>query len=196
MISLAGSLALLAWNWALALSLILGAIVTVLLYRLQLSPWQTWLRSGQHYLQTISNSTQRLLMVSLLGGSITLGGTYLTTAIWKELHSLWITVGFALEGLGLLILLSLGLFQSHGGSMSLQDETMDQILSALRHSDPLQRLQAIHWADRLGHQSQLSRDQIYLLISSLALLAQQEAIVEVRNTALDTLDRLYENDRP
>ena len=78
--SLAGSLALLAWNWALALSLILGALVTFLLYRLQLSPWQTWFRSGQNYLQALSNSPQGVLMVAVLGGSLTLGGTYLTTA--------------------------------------------------------------------------------------------------------------------
>ena len=190
--SLAGSMALLAWNWALALSLILGALVTVLLYQLQLSPWQTWVRSGQTYLQTLGNSPQRVLMVALLGGSLTLGGTYLTTAIWKELHSLWITAGFALEGLGLLGILGLAMLQGGFRSAPYPDDTLDQILSALRHSDPLQRLQGIYRADRLGQRSELTPDQIHLLVSGLALLAQQEAIAEVRNTALDTLDRFYE----
>jgi hypothetical protein len=190
--SLAGSLALFAWHWALALSLVLGAIVTLLLYRLQLAPWQTWLRSGQNYLHTLSNSPQRVLMVALLGGSLTLGGTYLTTAIWKELHSLWITTGFALEGVGLLILLGLGVLQGGLVSTSYPDDPLDQILSALRHSDPLQRLQGIYRADRLGQRSELTPDQIHLLVSGLTLLAQQEAIGEVRNTALDTLDRFYE----
>ena len=190
--SLAGSLALLAWNWALALSLILGALVTFLLYRLQLSSWQTWFRSGQNYLQALSNTPQGVLMVAVLGGSLTLGGTYLTTAIWKELHSLWITIGFALEGVGLLAIMGLVLVPGRLETVSQPEDAIDQILSALRHSDPLQRLQGIYRADRLGQRSALTPDQVHLLVSGLALLAQQEAIGEVRTTALDTLDRFYE----
>lgn len=192
MVSLAGGLALLAWNWALALSLILGAAVTVLLYRVQLSPWQTWVNQWQNDLQTLSDRPQWLLIVSVIGGGVTVGGTYLTTEIWKDSHSLWLASGFALEGLGLLFLLGLGVLQASYGSAQ-YDDAIDQILSALRHSDPLHRLQGIHRADRLGHRSGLTSDQMNLLLNGLTLLAQQEAIVEVRNTALDTLDRFYDD---
>jgi hypothetical protein len=193
-LALAGGLALLAWNWVLTLSLGLGVGVTVLLYRVQVSPW--WLQYLQRVLHIIAKSPQRFLVVSLLGGGLTLGGTYWTAALWQDLHSFWLTCGFGVEGLGILTLLILGLLYGSNRQMDIEADSIDQILTTLRHSDPLQRLQGIYRADRLGQQSILNPEQIQILMHSLSILIQQEAILEVRDTALDTLHRFYDRLNP
>jgi len=188
--------ALIAWNWQFTLAVGLGAIVTVLLYKAQLQPWQNylqdWLQDGLQRFQTFLDSPQRALILSLLGGGLTAWGTYATTAVWQDLHSLWAASGFALEGIGLVVLLGWLLLQGVQGNRQTQDQSIDQILQILMEPDPLQRLRGIHQADRLLHRSSLSLEQVQILLNGLTLLVQQEPITEVRNTALDTIDRLPE----
>ncbi|MFZ4666515.1 MAG: hypothetical protein ACOYME_08810 [Prochlorotrichaceae cyanobacterium] len=183
-------LALIAWNWQFTLAVGLGAIVTVLLYKAQLQPWQDYLQNWLQQFQTFLDSPQRALILSLLGGGLTAWGTYATTAVWQDLHSLWAASGFALEGIGLVILLGWLLLQGVLGNRQTQDQSIDQTLRIFMEPDPLQRLRGIHQADRLLHRSSLNVEQIQILLNGLTLLVQQEPIAEVRNAALDTLDRL------
>ena len=183
-------LALLAWNWQFTLAVGLGAIVTVLLYNAQTQPWQDWLQDGRQWVQAFFDSPQRSLILSLVGGGLTAGGTYLTTAVWHDLHSLWAASGFALEGIGLVVLLGWVLLQGLQVQEQTQAQSIDQILSTLTALDPLQRLRGIHQADRFLHRSSVSPDQLDILLNGLALFVQQEPIAEVRTAALDTLDRL------
>jgi hypothetical protein len=183
-------LALIAWNWQFTLAVGLGAIVTVLLYKAQLQPWQDYLQNWLQQFQTFLDSPQRTLILSLLGGGLTAWGTYATTAVWQDLHSLWAASGFALEGIGLVILLGWLLLQGVLGNRQTQDQSIDQTLRIFMEPDPLQRLRGIHQADRLLHRSSLNVEQIQILLNGLTLLVQQEPIAEVRNAALDTLDRL------
>lgn len=183
-------LALIAWNWQFTLAVGLGAIVTVLLYKAQLQPWQDYLHNWLQQFQTFLDSPQRALILALLGGGLTAWGTYATTAVWQDLHSLWAASGFALEGIGLVILLGWLLLQGVLGNRQTQDQSIDQTLRIFMEPDPLQRLRGIHQADRLLHRSSLNVEQIQILLNGLTLLVQQEPIAEVRNAALDTLDRL------
>lgn len=185
-------LALIAWNWQFTLAVGLGAIVTVLLYKAQLQPWQDYLQNWLQQFQTFFDSPQRALILSLLGGGLTAWGTYATTAVWQDLHSLWAASGFALEGIGLVILLCWLLLQGVLGNRQTQDQSIDQTLRIFMEPDPLQRLRGIHQADRLLHRSSLNVEQIQILLNGLTLLVHQEPIAEVRNAALDTLDRLPE----
>lgn len=185
-LGLALGIALWAWNWSLTLALGLGAIVTYGLYQAQLHPWQDWLLA----LETWFAGPQRLLLVALGGGLVTGLGTYLTSQLWLGFHDLGLVFTLGLQGFGVLICLGGLLVQLLGHHRHVREQELDGILVGFGSGDHWQRLLAIRQAERMLARSPLTPEDAQLLLQSLGLVAQQDHLPDVRNLALDALDRL------
>jgi hypothetical protein len=175
-----GSLALLAWNWPLALALAAGVTMMALVYLSQNWDWQPWIRSLQPW---IAGANQLVLVAVALGG-LAMVGTYVTTAIWLEAGG-WVAIALGLQGLVLLVLL---LIQGLGLGRTEPIDRLEQSLLDLTHADPLHRLLAL---GQLGRRwPGLPEPQRQELHQALQLLLVQEQEPIVRDRILGLLEPL------
>ncbi len=178
-----GSLALLAWNWPLALALAAGVAMMALVYLLQNWDWQPWIRSLQPWFA----GANRLVLVAVALGGLAMVGTYVTTEIWLEAGG-WVAIALGLQGLVLLLLL---LIQGLGLGRTAPTDRLEQSLLDLTHADPLHRLLALgQLSRRVPSLPEAQRQEIH---QALQLLLAQEQEPIVRDRILGLLDPLDQN---
>jgi hypothetical protein len=175
-----GSLALLAWNWPLALALATGVAMMALVYLSQQWDWQPWIRSLQPWVA----GANRLVLVAVGLGGLAMVGTYVTTAIWIEAGG-WVAIALGLQGLVLLLLV---LIQGLGLGRTEPIDRLEQSLLDLTHRDPLNRLLAL---GQLGRRwPSLTEPQRQDIHQALQLLLAQEQEPIVRDRILGLLEPL------
>jgi hypothetical protein len=175
-----GSLALLAWNWPLALALGAGVAMMALVYLSQNWDWQPWVRSLQPWIA----GANRLVLVAVALGGLAMVGTYVMTAIWLEAGG-WVAIALGLQGLVLLLLV---LIQGLGLGRTEPIDRLEQSLLDLTHADPLHRLLALGQLSRRW--SSLSDPQRHDIHQALQLLLVQEQEPIVRDRILGLLEPL------
>lgn len=130
------------WNRTLVLSGGMGLTAFVLVYLVQQGQWQL----PQVNWQALWKPSNRALTLGLISGAIVCFSTYLTVAIWREAGGSWLAKGMILQGLGILAMGLLLLWQrieqslSHAASC---DRNFDHWLNDLSDPDPLKRLIAV-----------------------------------------------------
>ncbi|HEY9697322.1 MAG TPA: hypothetical protein V6D10_08670 [Trichocoleus sp.] len=142
LVSFAALIVLLLWNWRLVVSGGAGLVAIVLVYSLTQGQgqrtWATW--------KAWWKQTDRSLIVTVGSGVLTLFTTYLTLAIWHEAGSSWLAIGLILQGLGILGILAILLWQwiDQKSKITAQSEgRFDQLFADLSDADPLKRLLAV-----------------------------------------------------
>jgi hypothetical protein len=175
-----GSLALLVWNWPLALALAAGVAMMALVYLSQNWDWQPWVRSLQPWIA----GANRLVLVAVALGGLAMVGTYVMTAIWIEAGG-WVAIALGLQGLVLLLLV---LIQGLGLGRTEPIDRLEQSLLDLTHRDPLNRLLALGQLSRRW--SSLSDTQRHDIHQALQLLLAQEQEPIVRDRILGLLEPL------
>lgn len=179
------------WQWMLAIGA--GLAVTVGVYliqqrRLKLS-WRGW--------QRLWSRANRSLSLSVLAGVVALGSTYLATAVWLETDQHWLVTSILLEGLGILAIVSVLLWQLLHRQLQQQDQTGDrfqQWLSDLSHPDPLRRLIAIRQTTRLLLAASTSNSPLPMTSTHLAdcfrLMLDRETETVVCSALIESLQAL------
>ncbi len=136
-----GLLLLWVWIWQWVLSIGVGLMVMMGVYLTQQGQlnlnWQGW--------RKLWSRSNRALSLSALAGLVALGSTYLATAVWLESDQHWMATSILLEGLGILAIGCLLVWQLLNRPLQAQDRDDDHhtLLSDLSHPDPLKRLIAI-----------------------------------------------------
>lgn len=158
-----GYMLLVAWNERLILSLTAGLIGMVAAFQIQQGQWRLPSLNWQQFFDV---QRHPLRMALIAGGAVMLT-TYVALSIGLESGQTWISMGWLLQS-GLIGILLLTMVQAANGSnllgnalLSAADESaqVDQLLSQLRHTDPLQRLIAVRRLLQLA--DQLPIDQEY-----------------------------------
>lgn len=187
-------LLLLLWNWQLVLSLGLGLLTLAIGYLLQQGQGKRLWAACQRWWQSIDRSFVMTVGSSLL----VIGISYLTLAIWQEIESFWLAIGFLLEGVG--ILAGLGLLgwlvwrqtqdNAHESSVS-GGAIASQWLTDLADADPLKRLLAVRQLTHVVGQDQsavlLTSEE---LAESFRLMLNRETEAIVCRALLESLQRL------
>lgn len=138
----AALLLLWVWVWQWVLSIAVGLVVMVGVYLAQ----QRQLKVSWRGWRKLWNRSNRASTLAVLSGILALGSTYLATAVWLESDQHWLATSILLEGLGLLVILSLLLWQMVNRQFQQQDQVGNQLqplLNDLSEADPLKRLIAI-----------------------------------------------------
>jgi hypothetical protein len=191
-------LLLLRVNWQFVLSIGLGLAVLLWLYLMQQGWWQQPQRTWQRTWQKLWSRANRSLTVATIGGLVTMGGSYVTLGIWRETDRFWLATGVILEGVLLVAVLGLLIWQMMGQrldhSVSLQeqrDRSTSQFFADLSDADPLKRLIAIR---HLTHSLSQSSDDLPMTAADLAdclrLMLNRETEPSVCRALLEGLQRL------
>jgi len=130
------------WNWRLVVSSGAGLATWVMVYLILQGQWKlpnvNW--------QSLWKSSNRPLTLGIGSGAIVCLSTYLVLAIWNESGGSWLAKGLILEGLAVLAILLLLLWQTltHAlNSQASRGQMFDQWLADLSETDTLKRLIAI-----------------------------------------------------
>lgn len=136
-------LLLLLWNWQLVASLGLGLITLSAGYLLQQGQGKRLWAICQQWWQNVD----RPFVLTVASSLFVAGATYLTLAIWQEVRSSWLVIGFVLQGAAVLMVLGLLGWQvwqqSQIDRSSLHSEIDADRLTDLADPDPLKRLLAV-----------------------------------------------------
>lgn len=136
----AALLLLWVWVWQWVLSIAVGLIVMIGVYLAQ----QRQLKVSWRGWSKLWNRSNRASTLAVLSGVLALGSTYLATAVWLESDQHWLATSVLLEGFGLLVILSLLLWQLLNRQFQQQDQQIDNqlqvLLNNLSETDPLKRL--------------------------------------------------------
>lgn len=177
------------WVWQWLLSLAIGATVGIGVYlvhqrRLNL-PWQqfrkVWRQSWQ--------ASNRSLTLATLAGTVALVSAYLATAVWVESDQHWLATSILLEGLGIVAIGALLLWQIFRPAPPV--DRVSQWLHDFSHTDPLKRLIAIRQATR----AVLTTDAVSTLSPKeladyLRLMLDRETEAVVCNALIESLQQL------
>ena len=131
---------LILWNGSLVLSVGLGLAIVIWVYRAQLGWWQ--LPKAWNWQKLWSRSNRSLTLAVAIGG-ITAGGSYLAIGIWRESRHSWLAMGIITEGLMVLTVLLMMVWQKIGHSLEREPEVIFYPLTDLAAVDPLKRLIAV-----------------------------------------------------
>lgn len=189
-------LLLLLWNWQLVVSLGLGLLTLAIGYLLQQGQgkrlWTAWLDWWQ--------SIDRAFVLTVTGSLLVMGISYLTLAIWQEMASSWVAIGFLFEGAG--IFAGLGLLgwlvwqhqdnsQNSQGDSAIEGAIESSWLRDLADADPLKRLLAVR---QLTHAVTQNPSAVLLtsqeLAESFRLMLNRETEAIVCRALLESLDKL------
>ena len=138
-------LVLLVWSWQLVLSIALGLAVLVWVYLARLGWWQLPKRVDWRRLWSQAN---RSLTIASISGILMMGSSYLAIGIWRETNRSWLATGVIVEGLLILAVLVLLLWQRFDRPVPLESDRLATPFLAdwftdLADPDPLKRLVAI-----------------------------------------------------
>lgn len=188
-----GFLLLWVWLWQWLLSIAIGATVGIGVYlahqrRLKL-PWWQWRKWWQQSWQ-VSN---RSLTLAMLAGAVAWGSTYLATAVWVESDQHWLAASILLEGLGIVAIGALLLWQIYRPAPT--PDRVSQWLHDFSHPDPLRRLIAVRQATRaslMAHAASVAPDALLSkeLADYLRLMLDRETEAVVCNALIESLQQL------
>jgi hypothetical protein len=132
---------LVAWNGSLVLSMGLGLAIVIWVYLAQLGWWR--LPKAWNW-QKLLSRTNRSLTLAVASGTITACGSYLAIGIWQESRYSWLATGIIIEGLMVLVVLLLMVWQRMGQSLEREGQASNlSLLTDLAATDPLKRLIAV-----------------------------------------------------
>jgi hypothetical protein len=151
-------LVLLVLSWQLVLSLGLGLAVLIWVYLAQQGWWQMPQRIDWRKLWSRAN---RSLTIASISGIVVAGGSFVSIGIWRETHRSWLATGVIIEGLLIVAVLGLLIWQAIGRlsdrPVPLAEKSLiPQLFADLSDADPLKRLVAIR---QLTHQFQMRLDR-------------------------------------
>lgn len=184
-------LVLLLWNWRLVVSLGLGLMTLSAGYLLQ----QGQGRRLWAVLQQGWQSIDRPFLLTIGSAILAAGTSYLTLAIWQELQSSWLAIGFLLQGAAVLTVLGLLGWQIWRQSQlhrSALNSAIDrEWLTDLADADPLKRLLAVR---QLTHALSQNHPPLLLtpkeLAESFRLMLNRETEPIVCRALLESLQVL------
>lgn len=144
LLSLIVLLLMLLWNWQLVISVGGGVVVLVLVYLGQQGQF-AFLQIDWRKLWSRSN---RPLVLAVTSGTIACFSLYLSIAIWQETGGSWLAKGLILQGLSVLAILLILLWQrlekyAEEGMVARPEQSFNHQLAELTDVDPLKRLIAI-----------------------------------------------------
>ncbi len=181
---------LLLWNWPLVLATVVGILVMLGIYSVPAWDWQTpWFR-----LRKLWQGIDQRLVVAVLGGATATFGTYLMVAIGAAATSPWLATGFILQGLGILSILGILLWQGMQQQTQHQAAHLDRLLDSLTDANALRRLVAVRQMTQRVSAQQVAESDRAHFTDYLRLLLHQESEPLVRDAALEGLQAL--SDRP
>jgi len=178
------AISLLLWDWKLLVAFTTGLATMALTWNLQTRDLKPWIAGLRHWL----NGPHRLLFLSVPCGGLTILGTYMATSIWDSSHNAWLVSCILLQGLGMILGLSLLSMQFLEQQSDRLDNRFDETLAELTHPHPLSRLVAVRQLNRLTAQNLLSPEQARIANQALQLLLLQEPEKVVREATLRSLE--------
>lgn len=186
LLSMTIAIALLLWNWPLVLATTIGILVMLLIYAVPAWDWQTpWLR-----LCKLWQSIDQRLVLAVLGGTVTTFGIYLMVAIGSAVTSSWLALGFLLEGLGILAILGILIWQGMQQQTHRQAAHLDRLLDSLTDDNALRRLVAVRQMTQWVTARQIAEADRSHFTDYLRLLLHRESEPVVRDAALEGLQAL------
>jgi len=185
---------LVAWNGSLVLSMGLGLAVIIWVYLAQLGWWElpkvwNW--------QKLWSRSNRSLTLAVISGGITACGSYLAIGIWQESHHSWLAVGIIVEGLMVLAVLLLMVWQKinfsleRDGREGRESNSNCSLLADLAAADPLKRLIAVrHLTQQALHVNATLPLETAHLVDCFRLMLNRETEPVVCSALLDGLHSL------
>ncbi|NJK30789.1 MAG: hypothetical protein HC851_01320 [Acaryochloris sp. RU_4_1] len=186
LIALGVTLLLMRWNGLLLFSLLMGLGTTLLVqqvYSRPLCSWQTLVKwfTGSY--------TTSILAVGC--GLLSLIASYITLLIWRDTNSFWLALAILLQGLGVLSVLGLCLWQLFKqDKQRLTPTQIDYWINHLTALDPLKRLIAIRQINHFVESTCLDSQRTQELREYLQLLLQQESEPTIQNAITEGLEIL------
>lgn len=184
--ALVGTLLLMVWNGVLLLALSIGLGTALLIQRLHpryTIPWQAIAKgfSGSH-------STT---LLSIGCGLLSLVASYMTVLIWQDTSSFWLAFAILLQGLGLLTVLGLFLWQMvKPDKQRLTPTYLDDSIHNLTAIDPLKRLIAVRQINQFVASTPSDRGRVQELREYLQLLLQKESETSIQNAITEGLEMM------
>lgn len=184
-----GMIGLLLWQWQLMTAIALGVGVMGGIYFADAAPWEQYWEEFHRLWQGES----RRLLVSVLGGAITVFVSYGAIALWQSTENHWLVTALLIQGLMIGAILLISLRQMFGQSS--QGQQFETALEALSHPSRVKRLYAIRQLRQLLQHKSLTPEQKQTLYTFLRLTWQQETDATLRGALLSILS-LYKKQPP
>jgi hypothetical protein len=178
--------AMLFLHWKLLLAASIGALVMLLVYRMQQWDWQRYWSSLSQFL---SGYNQPLTLAVGSGAMATLS-TYMLIAIWVDFDSPWIAASTILQILGTLTILTLVVWQALNRPASQSVVNLDQMLSDLTDANPVKRLVAVQQLTEWGTDPFLHPSERCIVADCFRLMLTHEQEAVIRGAVLDGLQVL------
>jgi len=181
--ALAGML-LMVWNGVLLLALSIGLGTALLVQRLHRHgpiPWQAIVKrvSGPYSTTLLSVGCGLLAMVA----------SYTTLLIWQDTSSFWLAFAILLQGLGLLTVLGLFLWQMfQQNKQRLTPTQLEFSIHNLTALDPLKRLIAVRQINQFVASTPSDGSRVQELREYLQLLLQEESEPSIQNAIAEGLE--------
>ena len=174
------------WNWKilLASSIAVGTMMSV--YSMQEWDWQQFWSE----IHKFAGSPNRRFALAVISGGIAAVSTYMAFSIWVDSDSQWIAVGAILQGLGTLLILILLVWQMIALYGDRQDDYIEQLLTQLTDSNPLNRLIAVRRLDKVVRSDRANPVVKKNVTQHFVLLLSQESESVIREAVFDCLQTL------
>ena len=164
-----------------AISFGLGAMVLIYRWRGQLG--QVSWRDLSQWLSSVNSP----LAITLASGGLVTLSTYVALSIWQALGSPLLALTIVLQGIGILVILGLLVWQVLSQPGMATDSRFDCWVTDLVAADPLRRLIAVRQINQFVQSSQLDLQQQRMAEEYLQLLLQRESEPFVHDAALEGL---------
>jgi hypothetical protein len=183
LIALGVTLLLMRWNGVLLFSLLMGLGTTLLVQQVYSRPLCSWQALVKWFTGSYSTS---ILAVGC--GLLSLIASYMTLLIWRDTNSFWLALAILLQGLGVLSVLGLCLWQLFKqGKQRLTPTQIDYWINHLTALDPLKRLIAIRQINHFVESTSLDSQRTQELREYFQFLLQQESEPTIQNAITEGL---------
>lgn len=181
-VAVAATLLLMVWNGSLLFALAIGLGTVLVVRRLQASDVKIAISKGLGLVFSHAS-----VMVAVGCGLVSVVASYLTLLIWQDTNSLSLACAILLQGLALITVLAILLWQMIKPRSVGRNLTLEDWVAHLATDSPLKRLMAIR---NISHQIQsasLQSAQAQEISEYFQLLLQQESEPMIRHAILDGL---------
>lgn len=180
LLSLAGIVTMILWNWKLVLATVAGVGLMVLVYLVQGWNWQVYWYHWRRFL----TGSNRQLGIAVGSGGIGALSTYIAASIWADSENRWLATSTILQGFGTLIIILLLLWHILTIRANRDEYQLEELLQDLTAQEPLKRLIAVRQLTHLVNNSGLSRHE---LLEYFRLMLSQEQEPVIREAVLHSL---------
>ncbi|MBD2125837.1 hypothetical protein NDI39_13785 [Microcoleus sp. ZQ-A2] len=181
--------AMLFWHWKLLLATSIGALVMLLVYRMQEWDWQRYWSSLSQFLRGYNQPLTR----AVGSGAMATLSTYMIISIWVDSDSPWIAASTIVQILGNLTILTLVVWQTLNRPASQNVVNLDQMLSGLTDANPVKRLVAVQQLTQWGTDPFLHPSERCVVADCFRLMLTHEQEAVIRGAVLDGLQVLDNN---